>query len=259
MIDSHCHLEQKDYDKDLPQLITKWKAAGLKAVVSSSTAISDFDKALAIRARWPDFVFLAAALHPEYIKEVTEEQVEALIGNIRQHADKLVGIGETGLDRFWVKEPEWQKEQESMFVRFIELARELNKPLMVHTREAHEDVVRILEEQNAKRVHLHLWGSHGLLNRVIDNGWLVSIGPLIATSKSYKKIARDMPLEQIMLETDSPWFGGQSAEGKRMRGEPTNIRLVAEKIAQEKKLPFDEVWAQCARNAIRFYGLPLRF
>jgi TatD DNase family protein len=258
MIDSHMHLNQKEYDKDRPALIEKWKTAGLKAVISNSVALNTFEKGLKIRAHWPGFVFTTASIHPEYIKEVSPEQIDAHVEKIRAHADEIVGIGETGLDKFWVKEPEWQAKQKELFIRLMALARELDKPLVVHTRDAHEETVDLLEAQGVKRAHLHMWGSRGLIKRVIDNGWLISLGPLLVTSKSLQKIAKDMPLEQIMLETDSPWFGGKGADGKPLRGEPTNIRPVAEKIAEIKGLSFDEVWLQCARNAIRLYGLPVK-
>lgn len=258
MIDSHMHLNQREYDEDRPALVEKWKAAGLKAVISNSVALNTFEKGLKIQARWPDFVFTTASIHPEYIKEVNAEQIDAFFEKLRAHSNEIVGIGEAGLDHFNVKEPEWQTKQKELFIRFIALSRELDKPLVVHTREAHEETVDLLEEQGVKRAHLHLWSSRGLIKRVIDNGWLVSLGPLIMQSKSIQKIAKDMPLEQILLETDSPWFGGKGADGKPLRGEPTNIRPVAEKVAEIKGLSFDEVWLQCGRNAVSLYGLPVK-
>lgn len=82
--------------------------------------------------------------------------------------------------------------------------------------------------------------------------------PDLATSKKHKKIARDMPLEQILLETDSPWFGGKTPEKKDMRGEPTNIKIAAQKIAEAKKIDFETVWNACGANAIRLFNLPIK-
>jgi len=258
MIDSHMHLNQPEYDRDRSALVEKWKAAGLKAVISNSVSIKTFEKGLEIRQLWPDFVFMTAAIHPEYIKELDEKQIDSFIERVRKHSHELVGIGETGLDYFWIKEPEWREKQKGLFVRFIELSRELNRSLVVHTRDAHQETVELLEQQGVKRAQMHMWGSRSLIKRVIDNGWLVSLGPLLLTSKTLHKITMDLPLELIMLETDSPWFGGKDSSGKPLRGEPTNIKTVAEKIAEIKKIPFEEVWTACARNAVRFYNLPLR-
>jgi len=258
MIDSHMHLNQPEYDRDRSALIGKWKAAGLKAIINCSASVNTLDKGLEIRKKWPDFVFLTAAIHPEYVKGLDEKQVDDFIEKVRKHSGEISGIGETGLDYFWIKEPELREKQKRLFTRFIALSKELDKPLLVHTRDAYPETIELLKQQGVKRAQLHMWGNHALLNEVISNGWMVSIGPILLSSKSYQKVARDLPLELLMLETDSPWFGGKDKEGQNLRGEPTNIRAVAEKIAQIKKIPFEDVWTACGRNAVRFYRLPLR-
>ena len=257
MIDSHCHLEQKDYSKDLDAVINRCKKAGIKALISSCPDPRDFDRALEVAKKYKGYVFLAAAIHPEYIKEFSQKEIDECFEKLKANRAILVGIGETGLDNFWTKEPEWREKQKELFVQFIELSKELKLPLMVHTREAHEDVVKILEQEDAKKVHLHMWGGREQIPSINKNGWYISVGPVIATSKTHKKVVRDIPIERIMLETDSPWFGGKTPEGKPMRGEPTNIKIPAEKIAEVKGLAFEEVWKVCGENAKRFYQLSI--
>jgi TatD DNase family protein len=138
-------------------------------------------------------------------------------------------------------------------IKFIKLSQELKLPLIIHSREAMSDTIYILEQNNAKHVLLHLFGERKLLPRVIENGWSISIGPIIKRSKEHKKIIRDMPLDKIMLETDAPWFG----EDKE-RNTPLSIIEVAKKIAEIKKISFEEVWKQCAMNAIKFFNLPIK-
>ncbi len=263
MIDSHCHMEQDCYKMDLPAVIERCKAAGLKAVISVCAAPKDFQRTLEIAKRFPDFVFPVAGIHPEYIKEISAQEVDEFFEVLKKNSDKIYGIGEVGLDRFWIKEPEWQKKQEELFLRFIEFAKNLNKPLIVHSRDAYPEIIHILESTGIEKVHLHMWGGKNEMPRVLAHEWNISIGPVIATSKTHRKIAKLMPLERIFLETDSPWFGphsptGEKRFGGRLRGEPTNIKIPCEKIAKEKKISFEEVWRICGENAKRFYGLPLQ-
>jgi len=252
MIDSHCHLENEVFSQDLLNVVQQCKAAGLKAVISVCAAPRDFEKTLQIAKRFPDFIFPVAGIHPEYVKEISSEQIEGFFEKLKKHSNEIFGIGEVGLDYFWVKEPEWREKQKELFLRFIELAKSLKKPLVVHSREAYPDIVHILESTGIEKVHLHMWGGKNEMEKVLAHEWNISIGPVIATSKAHRKIAKQMPLERIFLETDSPWFGNP----KGSRGEPTNIKIPCEKIAQEKKISFEEVWKVCGENAKRFYEIP---
>ena len=255
MIDSHCHLEQKDYGKDRDEVIEECKKE-LKAVVTSCAHPKDFDLTMQIAEKHRNFVFASAGLHPEYIKELRENEKDGLLEKIKQNRKNIFAIGEIGLDYFWIKEKSWQEKQKELFAEMINFAKELKKPIVVHSRDAMEDTIKILEQEDANQVMLHLFGARQQMERVIGNGWLISIGPIIARSKNHKKIARDFPLEKILLETDSPWFGSME-KGKPLRGTPLNIKIPAEKIAEEKKMPFEQVWKQCGKNAVKFFGLPV--
>lgn len=248
MIDAHCHLEQEDYDKDREEVIERCKKE-LRAVITSCAHPKDFEKTIEMVKKHRKFIFACVGIHPEYIGEFKEEDIENFIERIRENKDFFVAIGEVGLDYNWVKEKELQERQKDMFRRFIKLAKELDLPLVVHSRDAIEDTIRILEEENAKRVHMHLFGEHSFLKKVIDNGWYISLGPIVLKSKKHKKVARDTPLERIMLETDAPWFGF----GKR--NEPLSIKEVANRIAEIKKISYEEVWRVCGENAIKFFNL----
>lgn len=202
------------------------------------------------------FVFASTGLHPEYIKELQEKEKDELLEKIKQNRKNIFAVGEIGLDYFWVKEKDWQEKQRELFIEMINFAKGLKKPIVVHSRDCGEDAIKILEQEDAKQVMMHLFGAKQLTKRVVENGWFASFGPIIARSKNHKKIARDFPLERILLETDSPWFGGFEGE-KSVRGTPLNIKLVAEKIAEEKHLAFEQAWKQCGKNAIKFFGLPI--
>lgn len=254
MIDAHCHLEQRQYLRDLDQVIELCKKEGLKAIVSVCADTKDFNRSLEIVDKYKNYVFLCASIHPEFIKEVTPKQVDEYFDRLKENKDKLVAVGECGLDFFWVREEGWRKKQKELFVQHIELAKELKLPLVIHTRDAWEDSLKILEEENVKKALLHMWGSKDRehLKRIVENNYFVSVGPIIAKSKERKKMVRDLPLENIMLETDSPWFGQNNEMGL-----PTNVKIPCQKIAEIKKVDVTYVSDVTDTNTIEFFSLPI--
>ncbi len=250
MIDAHCHLESKEYSKDLDQVIEACKKEGLKALVSVCADPKDFDRSLKIVDKYKNYVFLCASIHPEFIKEITAKQVDEYFDRLKENKDKLVAVGETGLDFWWIKEDSWQEKQKELFIQHIELAKELKLPLVIHTRDAWENSLKILEQEDVKKAMLHMWGSKDKdhLRRIVENNYFVSVGPVIARSKERKKMVRDLPLENLMLETDSPWFGENDE-----RGLPTNVKIPCQKIAQIKKVEINYVNDITDKNAIKFF------
>ncbi len=248
MIDVHCHLEQKDYDVDREEVINKCKEK-LKAIITSCAHPNDLEITIDIVKRYKGFVFATLGIHPEYIGE--NLNIEDFIEKVKENKDNIVGIGEVGLDYHWVKEENLREKQRKLFRFFINFAKELNLPLVIHSREAMQDTIKILEEEKAENVLMHLFGERKFISKIIENGWFISVGPILLTSKNHKKIVKEMPIEKIMLETDSPWFGF----GKR--NEPIAIIKVAEKIAEIKKTDFNNVWNKCGENAKRFFDLPI--
>ncbi|MEM5879316.1 MAG: TatD family hydrolase [Candidatus Aenigmatarchaeota archaeon] len=248
MIDVHCHLEQHDYDSDRDEVIEKCKKE-LKAVITSSAHPKDLELTMGLVEKHKGFVFATAGIHPEYIKEVSEKEKEDFFELLRKNKDKIVGIGEVGLD-FLIEEQEWREKQKELFIRFISLAKELNKPLVIHARKAFAEAIEILEEQKAKNVLMHFFSAKELLDRVEENGWYISVNTTLLTSKKIKKIVRDMPVERILTETDSPWLG---LEGKR--NDPCSVKLVIQKIAEIKKIDEEEVDKMTTENAVRFFDL----
>lgn len=253
MIDVHCHIEQKDYDPDREEVIICC-INELKAIINSSPYLPHFKKAVELHKKYENFVFNALAIHPIYIEEISDSDIESAISFLLANKGDIVAIGETGLDYYHIKDEKSREKQRKMFIRFIELANELNKPLLIHCRDAFDDCISILEDKGMKnkRVIMHLFSSKEHMQNIIENGWGISVGPSILKSKDIRKIARDMPLDRIMLETDSPWFGF----GKR--NTPLSIKQVAEKIAEVKKIPFEEVWRQSGLNAVKFFSLPIK-
>jgi len=250
MIDVHCHLEQKDYEKDRDEIIEKCKKE-LKAVITCCCHPDDFDLTMEMVEKYKNFVFATVSIHPEYIKEVKEEVVENFFKKIEENKEKIVGIGETGLD-FITKEPEWREKQKELFVKFIDLAKNLNLPLVIHARKAFKEAIEVLEKSGAKNVLMHFFTQKDLLPKIIENGWSISVNTTLLSSKNIKKIVRDLKIEKIMTETDSPWLGPNG-----QRNDPRSIKLVVEEISRIKKMKIEEVDKITTQNAIEFFKLKL--
>lgn len=257
MIDSHAHLEQDNYNEDRQEVIDACRKK-LKAIITCCADPKDWERTKEIVLKNKGFVFATAGVHPEFIDKIPSEDIRAFFDVIRKEAKEgnIAGIGEQGLDYHWIKEPVLRDKQKDMFLAFIKLTKELNLPAIIHSRDATLECVVILEEQGmaGKKVMLHQFGDNKLVPRIIKNGWYVSIGPGILRSKTIRKLARDLPLSQIMLETDSPWFG---EEGKR--GTPLNVMKAAEKIAEIKKISVEEVERQTDKNAMDLYGIKVKY
>jgi len=250
MIDAHCHLEQKDYEKDRDELIEKCKKE-LKAVITCCCHPDDFDLTMEMVEKYKNFLFATVSIHPEYIKEVNEEIVENFFKKIEENKEKIVGIGETGLD-FIIEEPEWREKQKELFVKFIDLAKNLNLPLVIHARKAFKEAIEVLEKSGARNVLMHFFTQKDLLPKIIENGWSISVNTTLLSSKNIKKIVRDLKIEKIMTETDSPWLGPNG-----QRNDPRSIKLVVEEISRIKKMKIEEIDKITTQNAIEFFKLKL--
>jgi len=254
MIDAHCHLEQKDYDSDREEVIKECRKK-LKAVVTCCAFPKDWKLTKEIVLKNKGFVYAIAGIHPEFIKDISDENINEFVEVIKKEAKEgnIKAIGEIGLDYYWIKEEEWREKQKLLFIILIKLSKELNLPIVIHSRDAVSECIEILEKEGmkGKKVLMHLMTKKEFTKKIVENGWMISIGPNILKKKDAKKVARDCLLTQIMLETDSPWFG----DGKR--GNPLNVFKAAEKVAEVKKKTIKEIEKQTDENSIKFFGLNL--
>jgi len=262
MIDTHCHLEQKAYDADRDEVVSRCKRE-LTAVVTCAAKPSDYELTFELVKKNPGFVFAVAGIHPEYVEQFSDAEVEQAMKVIENSKDSLVGVGETGLDYTFVKTAAGRKRQRELFAEFVRLANKLNLPVVVHIRngedkdeaDAFKDAIEILERESAERVQLHMFGGRKLLERALGNGWYVSANAIILRSKSYGKVVRDTPLERLMLETDAPWL--HPSGDAEQRNDLTGVAAVAERVAEIKNIAVEEVDAKTTGNAIAFFRLKL--
>lgn len=250
MVDVHCHLEQEDFDKDRQKVIGSCREK-LKSIITCCCHPRDFDLTLDLVKRYKNFIFGAFSIHPEYIKEISEEEIEDFFKKLRENKENITGIGETGLD-YIIEEAEFREKQKDLFLKFIQLAEDLGKPLITHSRRAFFEVVEILEERRIKSVLMHFFTAEELLPKIMENGWFISVNTTLLNSKKIKRIVEALPLEKILTETDSPWLGG---EGKR--NSPLTVKSVIEGISEIKRMRFEEVDRITTQNAIEFFKLPI--
>lgn len=260
MIDTHCHLEQPDYCGDRDAVVERCKHQ-LQAVVTSCAHPKYWDITMQLIRKHKGFAFASASIHPTYIKALNDEEISEYFELIRSNKENIVAIGETGLDYNWVKEVKCREKQKHLFENLIALAKQLQLPLVIHSRDATEEVVDILHDRT-KFVQMHMFTNYSLLKKVIDNGWFISVNTLLLKSKNVRKIVRDCPLDQLMLETDSPWLGidvdGNLKPKDEVRNDPTAVILVAKKIAQIKKIDVEDVDKHTSENALNFFKLKIR-
>jgi TatD DNase family protein len=251
MIDVHCHLEHEKF-RNKKETIQSFKKE-LKAIITSSSHPKDFDYVLQLKKEFNNFIFVCVGLHPEYIKEFSEETLDAFENFVREKKDDIVSIGEIGLDYFWIKDEKLREKQKWLFEKLIEFAKSIDKPITVHIRDAYEDAFKILESIDYQKVHLHMFGGDKFLEKILSNQWKISVGPILLRSKTHKKIVKKLPIEKIMLETDAPWMKTDGRESL-----PTDVKIVAEKISEIKNIDLQEVEKETDKNAITFFNLKLQ-
>jgi TatD DNase family protein len=250
LIDSHCHLDAKWFENDIPNVIQNAKDKGIEAIITSSIS-PDIQQTKTIVDTYPNYVFWALGLHPP---GVDPQRVQTTTALLEQYEGEIVAIGEVGLDYYWVKEQHLREQQKEAFIFFIDVAAKLGKPLVVHARDAHAEAIEILEENGAKDVLMHCFsGSEKEAERVIKNRWYISVPTSVVNRKVHQMMARIVPLDLMLLETDAPYLAPTKG-----RNESANIKISAQKIAEIKSTSFEEIAQKTTSNARKFYRLSER-
>ncbi|BCO10544.1 hypothetical protein GF1_29200 [Desulfolithobacter dissulfuricans] len=248
IIDTHTHLGDRNFDPDREEVLARAATKGVQAVIAVSETIEDALRNLELAGSHP-MILPAAGLYPGCVSLEACDQMTALI---RAAADRLVAIGEVGLDYRLAKEDEERRLQRQVFAAFIHLARELDLPLNIHSRSAGRHVVAMLLDEKAEKVHLHAFdGKWSAARPAVEAGWYFSIPPSIVRSRQKQKLARHLPLASLLLETDSPVLGPEPG----IRNEPANILVAAKAVAELKRIPVEEVLAAARENSRALYGI----
>ena len=252
LVDHHCHLDFPDFAPELDQVVARAREAGVGTMVTISTRIREFDKVLAVAERFDD-VYCSVGTHPHNAHEELDIPLEKLV-ELTRHP-KVVAVGEAGLDYYYKHStPEAQAEG---FRRHIAAARETGLPLEIHTRDADDDTIAILEDEHAKGAFpavLHCFtGGRNLAMRALDLGLYVSFSGVITFKKNdaLREIARDVPLDRLLVETDAPFLAPDPFRGKR--NEPSYVVRTAATLANVKGISDEELARATTDNFFRLY------
>lgn len=240
LIDSHCHLTFPELSNDLPGVLERMKAAGVVGAMNICTTLEEFPAVLGCAERLPNIV-ATVGVHPDN-QDVLEPDVETLV-RLAQHP-RVRAIGETGLDYFRLKEPlEWQRERFRVHIR---AARACGKPLVIHTRAAAEDTLRLMREEGADQVGgvMHCFTeSLDVAQAAMDMGFCISFSGIVTfkNATALQEIARRVPDERLLIETDSPYLAPVPFRGKT--NEPAFVSYVAQKLAELRNVSPEHIGA----------------
>lgn len=252
LVDSHCHLDYPDFEDDLDEVLARAEDAGISHMLTICTQISKFEGVLALAEKY-DHLFCSVGIHPHHAAEEPEVTADRLI-DLAEHP-KVVGFGETGLDFHYELSP--RDVQERNFRAHITASREAGLPVIVHSRDADDDMARVLVDEHAKGAFpglMHCFSSTPVLaEKALDIGFSISFSGIVTfkTADEVRETAKNVPMERILVETDAPYLAPMPNRGKR--NEPAYTALTAAQLADIKGLGADEFAKATTDNFFRLF------
>jgi len=239
-IDIHCHIDYFNEEK-IEKIIENAKKSKVKIILNASTNPDSIDKTLELAKKYPE-VKATLGIFPIDAIQLSKKELDEQIEKIRKNKDKVLAISEVGID---LKESNNLKTQEEIFQKFINLAIELNKPIIVHSRHAELECIEILEKSNYKKIIMHCFcGKKKLVERIKNNNWYFSVPTNVNNSEQFQNMIKNIPLSQLFCETDSPFLHPLKQENN----EPANVLYSYKKIAEIKNISLEEVEKEIENN-----------
>ena len=253
LIDSHVHLDDSQFDEDREAVIDGLRENNLELVINVGADMESSKRAVELSEKY-DMIYAAVGVHPHDAKAVDEDTIEAL--RELSKAPKVVAIGEIGLDYHYDNSP--RDTQKKWFRRQIKLAKELDLPIIVHDREATKDTLDIITEEHDGKLRgvIHCFSSSvEVAEQYIKLGFFISLGGPVTfkNAKMPKMVATEVPLESLLIETDSPYLAPVPFRGKR--NDPTKVRYVAETIANLKEISYERLVEATNKNTKRLFNI----
>jgi TatD DNase family protein len=241
LIDTHCHLDFDQYDDDREDVLATSQER-MAAIVNVGT---DHERNQASRAlaERHEFVYATMGLHPTYITDLADDAIDRIVAQIRENAAQIQAVGEIGLDYHHIRDPDWRERQETVFIRLLDVAADLDIPVMLHTRDAEQRATEIVADYDLPVIQHCFNGHPDLAKTCIDRGYWISVSTQVLYSQRVQDIAAAVPLDRMLLETDAPFL----YQGER--NVPWNVEESAEQIAAIKGLEPVEVARQTTANA----------
>ncbi len=250
-IDSHCHLSKDDYD-DIDKVIKDAKQNGVKYLIVSGCDKKSIDEVLELSTKYNN-IFLTLGFHPSEANITTNLDLEEL-KKIVKNNKKVVGIGEIGLDYHWEKDN--KEKQKELFIKQIEIAKELDLPIVIHSRDAFQDTFDILKEANHRGIIHCFSGNKENAKMYSSIGCYFGIGGVLTFSNSnLKETVKEIPIDRILLETDSPYLAPTPFRGTK--NEPKNIPIIAEELAKNLKINISDLSLKINENISEIFDIKL--
>lgn len=258
LFDSHAHYDDEKFDQDREEIIQKIYDSGVEKFISAGYSLESSKRAIELADKY-EFIYTTVGISPNDVKQTLEETIEDIkkLEDIitRKENDKIIGIGEIGLDYYWNKE---NKEiQKQAFIMQIELANRLNLPITIHTREAVSDTMEILKQHpvQQKGVFHCCPLNRELVKEALKLGFYISFaGPVtFKNSKNAQEIVEMVPNDRMLIETDSPYLAPEPVRGTR--NDSRNVRYIAEKIANIKSLSTEEIAEITYQNTLKIFKI----
>ena len=251
LVDSHCHLDFPDLAGRVDDALVLMRENGVTHALCVSVTLQEFPQVRALAERYPQ-IYASVGVHPDYdnVPQVTEKELVDLASHPR-----VVAIGETGLDHYRIKGgAEWQRER---FRTHIRAARSSGKPLIIHMRDAAEDTLRIMREEKASEVGgvMHCYtGTWDVAQAAMDLGFWISFSGIVTfkNAQALKEVARRVPLERMLIETDAPYLAPVPFRGKT--NQPGFVKYVAEEIARLRDISLDQVASATSSNFYKLFN-----
>ncbi|MDD3402844.1 MAG: TatD family hydrolase [Hespellia sp.] len=252
IFDTHAHYDDKQFDKDRKALLDSMKEGGVGTIVNSGATLSSCKRSIELAGQYP-FMYASVGIHPDEAGSLNEETFAWLKDQLTN--EKVVAVGEIGLDYYWDREQ--HDTQKKWFIRQLGLARDMQLPVVIHSRDAAEDTMAVLKEHAADlKCDIHCYSySLEMVREYMKMGYYIGVGGVVTFSnaKKLKRVVAEVPVERILLETDCPYLAPSPHRGKR--NSSLNLKYVAEEIGQLKGMSCEEVIAQTEKNAREFYGI----
>ncbi|MDY2814566.1 MAG: TatD family hydrolase [Dorea sp.] len=252
IFDTHAHYDDEQFDADREELLNSMAEQGVGTIVNVSASYPSCEQVTEMVQKYP-FMYAAVGVHPDHVGDLNEEtfaRMKKLFAN-----DKVIAVGEIGLDYYWDNES--HDLQKAWFLRQLELARELDLPVLIHSREAAADTMDIMKEHAEGMsgvIHCYSY-SKEMAREYVKMGFYIGVGGVVTfkNARKLKETVAEIPITSIVLETDCPYLAPEPNRGKRNNS--AYIRYVAEEIARIKGITYEEVVAQTEENARKMYRL----
>lgn len=252
MIDTHAHLNFPEFEKDLDEIISKSFNEGLGKIIVASSSVASSKKAVEIAGK-DARLYASVGIHPHEIKEMGDFGEIERLGSHK----KVVAVGETGLDYFYLKgeSQETKEKQKELLIRHIGLAEKLDLPLIFHNRNSDDDFYKTVKDRKVRGVVHCYTGDWSFAQKILGLGLMISFTGIVTFPKSefLLEVVKNISLDRVMVETDAPYLAPVPYRGKR--AEPWMVKEVIKKIAKIKGLSFEEVDTKTSSNAKNFFGI----